>query len=287
VTIDPRTSIGVVELTVSDTKRSRRFYEDVIGLAGSEGSDGTVTFAIDGERPLLRLHGDPSAPPLDPRATGLFHFALLVPSRRELALSLARLREAGWSLTGASDHLVSEALYLRDPDGNGIEIYRDRPREQWPHDRAGSVQIATLPLDLVELSGELDHSAERTERMPAGTVIGHVHLQVTDLPSTDRFYGGALGLEVTVRTYPGALFLSAGGYHHHVGANIWHSRGMGPPPEGAVGLRSFEFLLPDHAALAAAADALVAAGVQAERGEDGLTVRDPSGNHARLNPRVR
>jgi catechol 2,3-dioxygenase len=259
--IDPRTTIGSVSLTVSDLERARQFYERVIGLGpGSE---------------PLELHGDPGAPALDRGATGLFHFAILVPSRADLAQALVRIAEARWPLDGASDHLVSEALYLSDPDGNGIEIYRDRPREEWPV-RDGQLQMATIPLDVNALLQEA--SQVRADTVPPGTRIGHVHLQVSDLDETERFYSGVLGFDVTVRGYPGALFVSAGGYHHHIGLNTWHSAGGSPPLPGSVGLRSFEVVLPDQAAFESTVDRIRAAGIATETVDSGTLVRDPSGN---------
>ncbi len=224
VSIHPDTRMGPVRLTVSDLDRSRSFYEQAIGLRASERPDGALALGTDNSHTLVELHGDSSAPALDRRATGLFHLAILLPTRRDLALALARLAEARWPLDGASDHLVSEALYLSDPDGNGIEIYRDRPREQWARTAEG-LQMATLPLDLDDVVRELSGTDGVQHQAPAGTTMGHVHLQVSDLPGAERFYNGVLGFDVVVRGYPGALFVSAGGYHHHLGLNTWHSRG--------------------------------------------------------------
>jgi catechol 2,3-dioxygenase len=275
--IDPRTRIGAVHLTVHDVARSRDFYERVIGLRGVESDNGSLALGVDGERPLVQLYGDAAAPTLDRRATGLFHQAILFPTRRDLAIALGRVAQAHWPLDGASDHLVSEALYLSDPDGNGIELYRDRPRDEWSH-RDGELQMATLPLDVRDLLGELDDSA-LAPSAPSGTTIGHVHLQVAELDEIERFYNGALGFDVVVRTYPGALFVSAGGYHHHIGLNTWNSAGSLPPAPGAVGLRHYEILLPDEPAIAETIARAQAAGVTAEQLADGPElIRDPSGN---------
>jgi catechol 2,3-dioxygenase len=267
--IDPRTTVGSVSLTVSDLERSRQFYERVTGLEPA--GDGYLGAP---DRPFLELHGDPSAPALNRGATGLFHFAILVPSRADLARSLRRIAEARWPLDGASDHLVSEALYLSDPDGNGIEIYRDRPREEWPH-RDGELEMATIPLDLNSLLAEAD---DVPSTVPAGTAVGHVHLQVSELGEAERFYSGVLGFDVTVRSYPGALFVSAGGYHHHLGLNTWRSAGASAPPAGSIGLRSFEVVLPDQAAFDRTLDRIRAAGIGDETVKGGTLVRDPSGN---------
>ena len=275
--IHPETSIGTVRLTVSDLDRSRGFYERAIGLQSAERDDGTLAFGVAGEHPLVELRVERSAPRLDRRATGLFHLAVLVPSRIDLGFALARLAEARWPLDGASDHLVSEALYLSDPDGNGIEIYRDRPREQWPRAN-GSLAMDTLPLDLDSVLGELGGARELQPLVPPGTEIGHVHLQVSDIREAEDFYSGVVGFEVMVRGYPGALFVSAGGYHHHLGLNTWHSAGAAPPAPGAVGLRSFEITLPNPQELERLLERVSAAGVELQQDGDGSLIRDPSGN---------
>lgn len=283
--IHPDTTVGTVRLTVSDLARSRDFYELVIGLRGAERKDGALALGVAGAPPLVELVADASAPALDRRATGLYHLAILLPSRRDLALALRRVAEERWPLDGASDHLVSEALYLSDPDGNGIEIYRDRPRGEWP--RSGdALQMATIPLDLEHLTSELgSDGAERSETAPYGTRIGHVHLQVADIDAAEAFYSGALGFEVTVRGYPGALFVSAGGYHHHIGLNSWHSAGASPPPPGSVGLRSFEVELPGSDELQHTLDRAAAAGVELERSNGSAVLHDPSGNAVVLTAR--
>jgi catechol 2,3-dioxygenase len=265
-----------VRLTVSELDRSRAFYEQAVGLRASELDDGTLALGPAGESALIELRGDSSAPRLNRRAPGLYHLAILVPTRRDLAFALARLAQARWPLDGASDHLVSEALYLSDPDGNGIEIYRDRPREEWP--RTGDqLEMATLPLDLDGLIGELRDASELQAQAPAGTRIGHVHLQVADITKAEAFYHGVLGFDVMVRGYPGALFVSAGGYHHHIGLNTWHSAGAAPAPEGSVGLRSFTVELPSEAELAAVVTRVRAAGITASDVPEGVLVRDPFG----------
>jgi catechol 2,3-dioxygenase len=275
--IHPDTAVGAVALTVSDLARSQQFYERAIGLRGTDREDGTIVLGGDDGYPLVELRGDSSAAALDPLATGLFHLAILVPSRLDLAFALARLAEARWPLDGASDHLVSEALYLSDPDGNGIEIYRDRPREQWRR-REGQLEMATLPLDLDDLLDELSQASELQRTAPAGTRIGHAHLQVADIAEAEAFYHRVLGFDVTVRTYPGALFVSAGGYHHHIGLNTWHSRGAAPPDPGSVGLEHFEVRLPSGDELKAVLARVRAARVPIADLDGRALVRDPSGN---------
>jgi catechol 2,3-dioxygenase len=272
------TSLGAVSLTVADLARSRAFYESALGLSVRESDDGALAFGVSGGAALVRLHGDASAPALDRRATGLYHVAILFPTRLDLAHALARLAQARWSLDGVADHLVSEALYLSDPDGNGIELYRDRPRKEWSY-ADGQLQMATLPLDLRSLADELDAAGGPQLTVPAGTAIGHVHLQVADIPDAESFYHGVLGFDVTTRVYPGALFVSAGGYHHHLGLNTWHSAGSGPARPGSVGLRSYEVVLPDRAELDRVMGRVRAAGLSVEAaGEESAAVRDPSGN---------
>jgi catechol 2,3-dioxygenase len=275
--IHPDTDLGTVSLTVSDLDRSRTFYERAIGLRAAELDDGALALGVGGERPLIELRGDASAPALDRRATGLFHLAILMPRRLDLALAVARLVEARWPLDGASDHLVSEALYLSDPDGNGIEIYHDRPRDAWPR-RDGQLEMATLPLDLDDLVGELAQAEGLPPQAPDGTRIGHVHLQVADLAAAEAFYNGVLGFDVVVRGYPGALFVSAGGYHHHLGLNTWHSAGADAPAPGSVGLRSYEITLPNDAALDTVLDRVRTAGVTLQDTGAAYFLRDPSGN---------
>ena len=222
--------------------------------------------AAGGDEPLVVLHGDPAAPPRPARSTGLFHMAFLLPERLDLAHALLRLAERGWPLTGASDHLVSEALYLSDPDGIGIEIYRDRPREEWSVED-GQVRMATLPLDLDDVARAAQGPAP--PRAPEGTRMGHVHLNVADLGTAEAFYAGELGFDVTARNYPGALFLAAGGYHHHIGANTWRGEGAPPPPPGAVGLRRFTIVAPGQSQAEAAdpsGNALVIRGASDPRG---------------------
>lgn len=274
--IDPATTLGPTRLTVADISRSLSFYEGVLGMAVDRRPDGSVGLRAGGAA-LLTLDELPGARPKPPRATGLYHVALLLPSRQELARVIRRLAETRYPLGGASDHLVSEALYLDDPDGNGLEIYADRPRSAWSYAR-GEVRMAVDPLDIDGILGELPGDAAPWAGMPAGSTVGHVHLQVRDLPSAEAFYGGLLGFEVMARYGPGALFLAAGGYHHHLGLNTWAGVGAPPPPAGSAGLRHFTVRLPGDAALGALLGRLRQAGVAAEETEHGFLLRDPSQN---------
>lgn len=229
--------IGQVSLTVRDLDRAVLFYREVLGCRESQRAGRTSLLGPEGGRTLIELHENTSAIPKPGRSSGLYHFAVLVPSRAALGRSLRRLAEKRWPMTGASDHLVSEALYLNDPDGLGIEIYRDRPRAEW-RVRNGQLLMATDPLDLQSLLDEPGADSPWLG-LEAGTVMGHVHLQVPSLDAAEAFYCGRIGFEPRVRGYPGALFVAAGGYHHHLGMNTWAGIGAPPPPEHAVGLRSF------------------------------------------------
>lgn len=268
------TWLGAIRLRVGDIERLRDFYETAIGLRALGAEDGVTAMGANG-RALVELVSDPGAPARPPRSTGLFHLALLVPTRAALAQALRRVVGSGWRLSGASDHLVSEALYLSDPEGNGIELYRDRPRDEWSF-VDGTLQMDTLPLDLESLLAE-PGGEDGGPEMPAGTTLGHVHLQVADLAAAEAFWVDALGLDVTVRGYPGALFTSVGGYHHHVGLNTWAGAGAPSSPPGVRGLVRFDAVLPDGAAVEAAGERLgrVAA---ADRVEGGVLAADPSGN---------
>lgn len=272
------TRLGAIRLRVGDLERLREFYEATIGLRTFGIEDGVTVMGANGTA-LVELVPDPEAPPRPSRSTGLFHLALLVPTRADLARTLRRVVGSGARLSGASDHLVSEALYLSDPEGNGIELYRDRPRPEWPMS-GDSVEMATLPLDLDDLLAE-PGGEDADATLPAGTTLGHVHLQVADLDSAEAFWVDALGLDVTARAYPGALFTSAGGYHHHVGLNTWAGVGAPSPPPGARGLVRFEVVLPDAAAVDAAGERLARV-ADVERREGGVLAVDPSGNAVRV-----
>jgi catechol 2,3-dioxygenase len=269
-----------VRLQVADITRSLAYYERVLGLRVVRRDESGVALGpVGSDRPLVELRERPGARPHPRRGQlGLFHFAILLPDRASLGRFVRHLSEIG-AYAGMSDHLVSEALYLTDPDGLGIEVYADRPRGQWRYE-AGELQMATIPLnvqDLVAASG-----SERWSGMPNGTTIGHVHLHVGDLDQATRFYHEALGFDKVVWSYPGALFLSAGGYHHHLGTNTW-AAGTSAAGDDDARLVEWELVLPDAASVSAAGASVEAAGGTIERSADGsILARDPWGTAVRL-----
>lgn len=234
-TSDAPVQIGRVALTVNDLGRMTAFYRDMIGLAPLT-SDGEVAVLGAGGRALLELRADPAARRRDPREAGLFHTAFLLPERADLGRWLHHAAGRRVQLQGASDHDVSEALYLSDPEGNGIEIYRDRPRGEWHWDD-GVVRMGSYGLDLNALAAA---GGGGWTGVPDGTVVGHVHLQVGAIPEAETFVTG-LGADITHR-YPGASFFGWGGYHHHIATNVWNSRGAGPRSFPATGLAEVELL---------------------------------------------
>jgi catechol 2,3-dioxygenase len=281
--IDPATQVGVVSLTVPNLERSLAFYTEALGFALLQRSDSTAVLGA-GDAPLLLLTEQPGARPFPASGvTGLYHFAILVPSRVDLGRWLRHWLEQGHPLPGQGDHLVSEALYLSDPDGNGIEIYRDRPRSEWTW--AGTqVRMATDPVDIQGLLTEASQQSETWSGMPAGTRIGHIHLQVGDIAQARAFYHDVLGFDVTAQL-PGALFVSAGGYHHHIGLNTWQSRGAGPAPAGTSGLRFYTIDLPSDEARAVVLARLRAARIDYSGSGEAILVRDPWRNTILLRSR--
>jgi catechol 2,3-dioxygenase len=257
VPLDPRTTVGHVHLRVADLDRAVGFYRDVLGFREAWSGGGTVMLSADGGYPFA-LGLSAAAAGIRPagRRAGLYHAAFLLPNRAALGRLLRRLLERDVALDGASDHLVSEALYLRDPEGNGIELYADRAPERWVWN--GEVDMTTRELDLRDL---LAAGGDRSAPAPEGTRLGHVHLRVANLDRAEMFYHGALGFDVTLRRYPGALFLSAGGYHHHLGTNVWAGQGIPPAAPDAPGLWYFTIRLPDRAGLTAAEARLRSHGV--------------------------
>jgi len=272
--IDPALHIRSVTLGVSDVSRSADFYEQALGLPLITRENGSALLGADDGHPALALTQIERPTPLPPGATGLFHVAWLHPSRAALADTVRRLARARWPLEGASDHGVSEAIYLSDPDGLGIEVYTDRPRERWPHTPAGGIEMVTLPLDLEDLLAQ--SPTEPPATIAPGTVVGHVHLKVADVARASRFYDEQVGFDEQARL-PSAAFLGAGGYHHHIGLNSWQSAGADRAPDTAPGLREVRFELSGGPALDELERRLADRGAEPhERGNE-LLVGDPDG----------
>ncbi len=274
------TRLGAVRLQVSDLVRSLTYYDRVLGLRELERRGRVAVLGpVDGDRPLIELHELPGAQPVPRRGRlGLYHYAILVPDRAALGRFVSHLATIG-VYAGMSDHLVSEAIYLSDPDGLGIEVYADRPRDTWRYE-GRQVAMTTMPLDANELVAA--GGGEPWTGMPNGTVIGHVHLHVGDLAQAEAFYHDGLGLDKVVWGYPGALFLSAGGYHHHLGTNTW-AAGATPAGEGDARLLEWEMILPEAETVSMVANNLELAGYTVGRSSSGtVVVHDPWGTALRI-----
>ncbi len=260
-------------LVVGDLAKVSDFYRQIIGLKVLEkGPSGEVLGA--GGQPLLTLSTGNNVARAPRNAAGLFHTAFLVPNRQELAHWLAHAAHNNVRLDGASDHLVSEAIYLSDPEGNGIEIYRDRTPEEWTYQQDGTIAMATERLNLQAL-----HEMAPKENwggMADGTAVGHIHLQVGDIPEADAFYRDVLGLKVMAR-YPGASFFATGGYHHHIAANIWNSRGAGVRQDNMTGLSDYSVVFNDKETLDTALAALDRQEIAATKTAEGWSLKDPWG----------
>lgn len=236
----PRLRLGAVHLRVRDLERQVAFYADVLGLHLVAEDGATAALGCVAGTPLVVLHGDPAAPARPPGTTGLYHLALRLPSRAALGAMVRRVQASGHPLDGFADHNVSEAAYLGDPEANGIELYADRSSDVW-YGVDGGLFMTTEPLDV---PGLLVAAPSAAPHLPEGTTVGHIHLRVSSLERAEDFYAGLLGLRVTARSYPGALFLAGGRYHHHVGVNVWGGDGARRPPEGSAGLVYFELIVP-------------------------------------------
>lgn len=275
--IDPALRIDAVALAVSDLERSSDFYERILGLPVARRESERVLLGSDADRPALELRPIEHPQPLPVGSTGLFHVAWLHPTRAGLAETVRRVLAGGWRFEGASDHGVSEALYLSDPDGLGIELYVDRPRERWERPASGKgVNMVTLPLDIEDLLAQFQD--EPGAMIEPGTHVGHVHLKVADVPRAVAFYADRLGFSEQARI-PSAAFLAADGYHHHIGLNSWQSAGGSAPPDTAPGLRQVKFTLGDSEAVDRLERQLSDTGESpATRDQDAsVSLRDPDG----------
>ncbi|MGV3467438.1 MAG: VOC family protein [Heyndrickxia sp.] len=275
----PNTFVCQVEIKVQNLERSLLFYKEMIGFQVLEQTETTAKLTTDGKTVLLTLVQPENVIPKQPRTTGLYHFAILLPTRADLGKILLHFIQAGYPLQGASDHLVSEALYLSDPDGNGIEIYSDRPSASWSW-RNDEVIMTTEALDAQSI---LDEAQGATwNGLPAETVMGHIHLHVSELRNTEEFYSKGLGFDVVCRYGNQALFISTGKYHHHIGLNTWNGIGAPKPPVNSVGLASFTLMFPNEEKRSNIIDQLKAIGAIVTEQNGYYVTEDPSGNRIHL-----
>lgn len=277
------TGIAQVHLRVSNLQSSLDYYQRSLGFQIHKIGTHTAQLGA-GKDNLLVLTEIPEAVRA-PRHTGLYHFAILLPSRLELAKTLQHLKDSGTRIDGASDHLVSEALYLSDPDGNGIEIYRDRPKSEWSFN-GEKIRMVVDPLDSDGILAELGENQVEWHGLPAETRIGHMHLRVARIQEAEEFYIRVIGFDLMARYGSSASFLSAGGYHHHLGINTWESLNAPPPPTNAVGMESYSIELPDEERQAEVRQRVDSAGIEHEMSDGRLSVQDPSGNQIQFIIRV-
>lgn len=276
---EPNVFVSKVHLKVADLNRSITFYQQVIGFQLIEQTENKASLSADGKTALVTIEQPENIRPKQPRTTGLYHFALLLPSRSDLAKVIEHFIKIGYPLQGASDHLVSEALYLADPDGNGIEIYADRPSSTWKWNQT-EVVMSTERLDIESILAEGD--GKPWSGLPSDTIMGHIHLHVSELHKTEEFYCKGLGFDIVTRYGGQALFISTGRYHHHIGLNTWNGIGAPAPSENSVGLKNFTLIYPNEETRKAAVANLekIGAAVIQENGQ--FMTEDPSGNRILL-----
>ncbi len=267
-------SISSAVLSVQNLDRSIAFYQQVIGLAPILITDGAASMGVNND-PFIDLVEKPNAAPPPPRSTGLYHVAILFPSRKDLARAIRHIAVRQYPMEGYADHRVSEAFYLSDPDGHGLELYRDRSRAEWQMN-GDQLDMGNDPIDLAEFFAQIESDRSPYTSAPDGTRIGHMHLKVGDAAQAVDFYTRVIGF-TTMQLWHGAGFVAAGGYHHHVGLNHWNSRGGSAAPETCTRLESWTIRVPSSADVDAAAVRLDAAGVRYERHDGCIHVRDPWG----------
>ncbi|RZT21664.1 VOC family protein [Fictibacillus sp. BK138] len=270
------THIGNVTLKIRDLEKLIKYYTETIGLKILTRSDSAAQLTADGIQPLLTLEGNSSLEQRPVRSAGLYHLALLVPTRKDLANVLQHFIQSDTRLVGASNHKFSEAIYLQDPENNGIEIYRDVDRKDWVRDEKGKLPAVSEPLDVHGLLGETDNS--QWKGLPEKTVMGHVHLNVTNIPEAEEFYMNVLGFEEQTRMAHHALFISAGGYHHHIALNIWNGPNAIPSPIDATGLLHYEIVVPSAEVFESLKNSLEQHNIAFIAESNQIFVKDPAGN---------
>ena len=275
----PTTFVGHVNIKVEDLERSLSFYEDIIGFSILEKTDKSAKLTTDGKTSILSIEQPDQVIPKQARTTGLYHFAILLPEKKDLANFIAHLVKHNIQI-GASDHLVSEAIYIQDPDGNGIEIYIDRHPSDWQWN-GEEVVMASEPLNFDQLLTYVEQD-KPWERLPENTVMGHIHLHVADLVNTEKFYIEGLGFDVVSRFGQQALFISSGKYHHHIGLNTWNGIGAPQPAKNSVGLNYYTLVLPDEDAVQATIYRLENIGAKVTKEDGEIVTYDPSMNRIKL-----
>lgn len=275
----PNTFVGEVVIKVQDLQRSLTFYQEIIGFKVLSKSEKKVSFTADGSTALLTIEQPGGVVPKGRRTTGLYHFAILLPSRRDLGGFIQHLIQKNHSIQGASDHLVSEALYMADPDGNGIEVYSDRSSSVWNW-QDQEVAMTSEALDIQSILAESE--GVRWNGLPSGTLMGHIHLHVANLAESEKFYTQALGFDVVNRYGGQALFLSTGQYHHHIGLNTWNGVGAPMPEKNSVGLKHYTLVLPDEKLREKIVEQLINMNAEVTNEEESLLTVDPSGNRIKL-----
>lgn len=275
----PNIYANQIELKVEDLQRSLDFYQRIIGFKVIDKTDQRAVLSADGIQPLVTIEQPQDIQRKEPRRTGLYHYAILLPSRADLASMIRHFIKTGYPLQGASDHDVSEALYLSDPDGNGIEIYSDRPSSAWEW-RGNEIVMGTNALDVQSIMEEWD--GKPWAGLPQGTIMGHIHLHVNSIEKAKEFYCGGLGFEVVTSYGKQALFISTGKYHHHIGLNIWNGTNASPPSDNSVGMSSFTLVLPSEEFLQRTINQLERIGSSIISEDGALVVLDPSGSKIKL-----
>ncbi|MGD2156935.1 MAG: VOC family protein [Anaerolineales bacterium] len=273
--ISSKTTIGSIALAISDMERSLNYYLNQLGFRLHDQTNKTTRLGTN-EHELLLLEERPGSSKKDP-TTGLYHMAIRVPNRDALSNTLYRLVETAVPFQGFADHGVSEAIYLEDPDGNGIEIYRDRPIKDWPM-KDGQLEMITDPLNVESLLASADPNSQSAEKLPEGTTIGHIHLKVSHMSIAVSFYRDILGFALTQRYGPSAAFFSTGGYHHHIGINTWTSAGAPPPPPNTTGLQWYSIDIPNEDNFQELIQRISDAKIPLQESDFGLFVQDPSNN---------
>jgi catechol 2,3-dioxygenase len=275
----PNVFVSHVHLKVTDLNKSLSFYQEIIGLRILKKAVNSAVLTADGYKSLITLTQPKDVTAKEPRRTGLYHFAMLLPSRSDLASCLKHLVESGYPLQGASDHLVSEAIYLGDPDGNGIEIYSDRPAEEWEWEN-GYVKMDTVALDVEDLFSQWGE--KEWNGLPEATIMGHIHLHVANLQDAEEFYCKGLGFDIVTRYGGQALFISSGRYHHHIGLNTWNGLGAPAPSEKSAGLQDYTIVYPSEESRKEVLERLKELHYPVKMEEETVKVVDPSGTQVLL-----